>query len=124
MSFSWDKDRLIEDYAEVDRIEYGIPGSEEISSYTLTPADIDGRAATVEGLSASTEYVFTLKFKSASRGQVDVWTLPDMTGLTEVSTAAALEQAIKDEPNTAKYLQGASIRKVIVVPGKIINIVC
>lgn len=107
VSFSWDKDRLIEDYAEVDRIEYGIPGSEEISSYTLTPADIDGRAATVEGLSASTEYVFTLKFKSASRGQVDVWTLPDMTGLTEISTAAALEQAIKDGANIKLTMAGS-----------------
>jgi leucyl-tRNA synthetase len=27
------------------------------------------------------------------------------------------------EPNVAKYLEGLSVRKVIVVPGKIVNIV-
>jgi len=35
-----------------------------------------------------------------------------------------VEAAIRQDANTEKYLQGATIRKVIVVPGKIINIVC
>ena len=35
-----------------------------------------------------------------------------------------VEDAIRAHADTAKYLQGAAIRKVIVVPGKIINIVC
>ena len=35
-----------------------------------------------------------------------------------------VEAAVRADANTAKYLQGAAIRKVIVVPGKIINIVC
>jgi len=107
VTFAWDKDKLIEDYKEVDCIEYGAPGSEDVQEYTLTPADIDGRTATVTGLTASTEYVFTLKFKSASRGQVDAWTLPDMTGLTEVSTAAALEQGIKDGANIKLTMAGS-----------------
>ena len=36
----------------------------------------------------------------------------------------AVEAAVRADANTEKYLQGAAIRKVIVVPGKIINIVC
>ena len=35
----------------------------------------------------------------------------------------AVEAAVRADASTAKYLQGATIRKVIVVPGKIINIV-
>ena len=35
-----------------------------------------------------------------------------------------VEAAVRADAGTAKYLQGATIRKVIVVPGKIINIVC
>ena len=37
---------------------------------------------------------------------------------------AEVEAAVRADASTAKYLQGAAIRKVIVVPGKIINIVC
>ena len=44
--------------------------------------------------------------------------LPKSLGREEV------ESAVRADANTAKYLQGAAIRKVIVVPGKIINIVC
>ncbi len=35
-----------------------------------------------------------------------------------------VEAAVRADANTEKYLQGAAVRKVIVVPGKIINIVC
>ena len=35
----------------------------------------------------------------------------------------AIEAAAMVEPNTAKFLEGATVRKVIVVPGKIVNIV-
>jgi len=34
-----------------------------------------------------------------------------------------VEALAKAEPNTAKFLEGLAIRKVIVVPGKIVNIV-
>ncbi|WP_296245994.1 leucine--tRNA ligase [uncultured Stenotrophomonas sp.] len=34
-----------------------------------------------------------------------------------------IETLAKDEPNTAKFLVGLTIRKVIIVPGKIVNIV-
>ena len=39
-------------------------------------------------------------------------------------TREEVEAAVRADANTEKYLQGAAIRKVIVVPGKIINIVC
>ena len=35
----------------------------------------------------------------------------------------AIEAAAQAEPNVAKYLEGQTVRKVIVVPGKIVNIV-
>ena len=34
-----------------------------------------------------------------------------------------IEAAAKDEPNAAKFLEGLAVRKVIIVPGKIVNIV-
>ena len=44
--------------------------------------------------------------------------LPKSLGREEV------EAAVRSAAETEKYLQGAAIRKVIVIPGKIINIVC
>ena len=37
---------------------------------------------------------------------------------------AEIEQAALSDPRVKKYLEGASVRKVIVVPGKLISIVC
>ena len=34
-----------------------------------------------------------------------------------------IEALAKAEPNTAKFMHGLEIRKVIIVPGKIVNIV-
>ena len=39
-------------------------------------------------------------------------------------TPAEVEAIVRADENTARYLAGAAIRKVIVVPGRIINIVC
>ena len=36
---------------------------------------------------------------------------------------AEVESAVRENPQTAKYVAGGSIAKVIVVPGRIINIV-
>ena len=36
---------------------------------------------------------------------------------------AALEQAALAEPNVAKHIEGKTVRKVIVVPGKLVNVV-
>ena len=49
-----------------------------------------------------------------------------LRGTIEVAADASresIEAMAKDEPNTAKYLEGLTIRKVIIVPGKIVNIV-
>ncbi len=35
-----------------------------------------------------------------------------------------VEAAVLADPNTARYLNGGAPRKVIVVPGKIVNVVC
>ena len=39
-------------------------------------------------------------------------------------TPAEVEAVVRADENTARYLAGGAIRKVIVVPGRIINIVC
>ena len=44
--------------------------------------------------------------------------------LSKRLTPAEVEAVVREDPNTARYLSGAAIRKVIVVPGKIVNIVC
>ena len=93
VSLAWSKD--VADYIDVDRIEYGLPGEDPAGAVTLSAADIDAAVATVGGLTPSTEYVFTLYYLSASRGQVDAWTTPDVNGTTEVSTTDALLNAVK-----------------------------
>ena len=44
--------------------------------------------------------------------------------LSKSLTPKEVEAAVLADPNTAKYLQGGVARKVIVVPGKIVNVVC
>lgn len=39
-------------------------------------------------------------------------------------SAAEIEAAVRSDENTQRFLAGGSIKKVIVVPGKIINVVC
>lgn len=49
-----------------------------------------------------------------------------LRGTIEVAADASREQVearAKEEPNTVKFLDGKEIRKVIIVPGKIVNIV-
>jgi len=104
VSFAWSKE--VEDYAQVDRIEYALPGEDAAGTHTLTAEEIEAAAATVDGLTASTEYVFTLYYLSAARGQVDAWTTPDVTGTTEVSSLDALLNAVKT-PGTKILLKMA-----------------
>ena len=44
--------------------------------------------------------------------------------LPKSMTPAEVEAVVRADENTARYLAGTAIRKVIVVPGRIINIVC
>ena len=49
-----------------------------------------------------------------------------LRGTIEVAidaTREAIEQAALADPNVARFLVGQSVRKLIVVPGKIVNIV-
>lgn len=49
-----------------------------------------------------------------------------LRGTIEVAADAAREQIealALAEPNAAKFLDGLSVRKIIIVPGKIVNIV-
>jgi leucyl-tRNA synthetase len=49
-----------------------------------------------------------------------------LRGTIEVAPDApreSIEAAALAEPNVARFLEGATVRKVIVVPGKIVNVV-
>ncbi len=106
LSFTWSTE--VEDFDEVDRLDYFLPGEEEpAGTKALTPDEIAAGAATIEGLTASTQYEVALFYASANRGAVSVWTLPDMTGLTEVSTSTALQQAILDGANIYLKMEGS-----------------
>ncbi len=63
-------------------------------------------------LSATTEYVVQVNGKM--RGKVEVSADADK---------AAVEKAAVDNPNVQRFIDGLTIRKVIVVPNKLINIV-
>ena len=93
VSLAWSTE--VADFEEVDRIEYGLPGADAAGTHTLSDSEISGGTATIDGLDASTQYVFTLYYLSASRGQVNAWTTPDISGTTEVNSTEALLNAVK-----------------------------
>jgi len=93
IAISWSTS--VADFKEVTHIEYNRTGSTDVSKYTLKQSDIDAGTATVTGLNASAEYDLRLMYLSASRGELVAWTTPDITGTTEVSDLAALQNAIK-----------------------------
>ena len=94
VTLTWSRE--VPDYTDVDRIVFRLPGDEETEkTVTLTPDDIAAASAVVEGLTAATEYEFILFFKSASRGQLNAWTAPDVTTLTPVNSLAALQNAVQ-----------------------------
>lgn len=85
----------VADYQEVDRIVCRLPGDEgSEETYTLTAADIENAFALLEGFEPACEYEITLYYKSASRGQINVWTAASKEGLTEVSSLDGLKNAI------------------------------
>lgn len=88
LTISWTED------PELDRIEYVVKGGDAAQTITLTADQVAAAQATISGLEPSTNYVVSIWFKSASRGELDLWTMPDMTGLTEVTDAAALTAAL------------------------------
>jgi len=93
ISVTWSKE--VADYMDVTHIEYALPGSEEaLGTLTLTDDDKNAASATVSGLEASREYVVSLYYLSANRGQVDVWTAADTEGYTAVNSLDALKNAV------------------------------
>lgn len=99
----------VADFQDVSHIEYGVVGcaAEEIGTKTLSADEIAAGKAVIEGLTASTEYDIVLYYMSASRGEVDAWTMPDMSGTTKVSTVAALGQAVADGANISLSMDGS-----------------
>lgn len=65
--------------------------------YDLTDEDIKAHTATVDGLTPSTNYTVILYYMSASRGELSLYTMPDLSGIaTTVSTVEDLKQAFTD----------------------------
>ena len=90
----WSRD--VEDYLDVTHITYAYPGSEEpLGTLTLDDSLKEMATAGFEGLQPSTEYVFTLYYLSAQRGQVTAWTTADTESFTVVSSVEALLNAIQ-----------------------------
>ena len=87
---------------------WSLLGHEETITYARFPEYVE--AYTVEN-----NVTYPVQFNGKMKFTVD---MPKSYSREEV------EAAIRADAGTAKYLQGAAIRKVIVVPGKIINIVC
>ena len=102
-------DATIEDAADVDNIYYGPVGADidGLQIYALDQAEKELGIVTIDGLEPSTQYGFTIYFKTATRGAVSAWTLPDLTGVTTVSTDAALIQGIKDGAAIALTMEGS-----------------
>ena len=92
ISISWTKDD------EVDHIRITPPldGDEEYSRFAVDAAAVAAGAVEVTGLKPSTNYSLTVHFKSAERGTVKAWTLPDLTGATKVTNIDELKQALAD----------------------------
>lgn len=64
--------------------------------HDLTDEDIKAHTATVDGLTASTNYTVILYYMSASRGELSLYTMPDLSGSYPVSTVEDLKQAFSD----------------------------
>ena len=62
-----------------------------------------------------TQITYPISFNGKMRFTLD---------LDAEATKDEIEQAALDDERTAQYLDGKTIRKVIVVPSKIVNIVC
>lgn len=70
--------------------------AEEPVRLDLSEDQIAGAEATISGLKPSTEYFVSVYYNSASRGGQDVWTRPDLSSTTKISTIEQLMQAFVD----------------------------
>lgn len=93
VTVGWSKE--VADYTDVDRVVYRRPGDEATeSTHTLSASEIESAFALIEGLQPGQEYEFILFYKSASRGQINAWTLASTEGMTEVESLDGLKNAI------------------------------
>lgn len=70
--------------------------AEEPVRLDLSEDQIAQAEATISGLKPSTEYFVSVYYNSASRGGQDVWTRPDLSSTTKISTIEQLMQAFVD----------------------------
>ena len=102
LSLKWSTE--VADFEDVDRIVYRAPGAEDDEqTKNLTADEIAAGEATINGLAAGSQYEVMLFYKSASRGQICVWTAANTEGFTEVSTLEGLQNAVKT-PDAKIYL--------------------
>lgn len=64
--------------------------------YDLTEDEVKAHTATVSNLTASTNYTVGLYYMSASRGELSLYTMPDLSGIAPVTTVEDLKQAFTD----------------------------
>ena len=69
----------------------------------------------VEGYTVEDTFDYPVSFNGKMRFKLT---------LSKSLSPKEVEAAVLADDNTAKYLAGGSVKKVIVVPSKIINIVC
>lgn len=102
LSFTWTAD------PEVTHMEiYPVGDEENVTTVTLDNGQIAAAAATISGLTPSTNYVASLFYLSANRGEVNLWTMPDGNGLVTVNSDAALAAALNDGANILLTMEGS-----------------
>ncbi|MBE6233275.1 MAG: DUF4957 domain-containing protein [Bacteroidales bacterium] len=104
ITVTWDVEAAA---GEVDSVKWCVLGSEEIYSRALTEAEVKEAKATITDLEAFTNYVVSVYFKSANRGDLSIWTRSNTEGYTPITTAAALTQAVKDGGNYTLTMEGS-----------------
>ena len=86
----------VEDYLDVTHVTVSIPGADDpFMTVDLDEVSKESASILITGLEASKEYVFTLWYMSASRGQVTAWTRADSEGFTHVYSLEELLNAVK-----------------------------
>lgn len=92
VSLTWDQDNYVTHVLATPVASAGA----EPTRLNLSSEQIADAAATIEGLNPSTQYTVSVFYNSASRGGQDVWTRPDMSATTRISTVEQLMQAFVD----------------------------
>lgn len=92
VTLAWDQDDYV---THVQAVPVAAAGA-ETKRVDLTADQIQSATATVSGLNPSTQYTVSVFYNSAGRGGQDVWTRPDMTATTKITTVERLMQAFAD----------------------------